>query len=144
VPTAWIDHVLPLSLSQPADVKRVMFARIELVTDDQQKLLDKLATTAPSDPRWLDKIPTDIADRFFAGRMTEITDLGVEIPADYRTYLELGRFRNALVTAEERRRPSQNLSRFINTYGLEPFRLPARPSTPTARDGSPRQSPGGQ
>ncbi len=132
VPREWTDHVLPLSLSEPADVERVMMARIELITDDQKALLAEMAKTAPSNGKWLEGIkPGDAAKRFYAGR-ANFGDLGVAIPADYQTYLDLGRFRNALVVAEERRRPNENLTKFINTYGLQPFRASSRPATNVA------------
>jgi hypothetical protein len=132
VPRAWTDRVLPLSISTPADIQRVMVARIELITEDQQKTLAELKKTKPSDGRWLANIPKGpAADKFFAGR-ADFGDLGVTIPADFQMYLNLGRFRNALVTAEERRQPTANLSNFIDTYGLQPFRLPEPPRTPIA------------
>jgi hypothetical protein len=125
VPRAWTDHVLPLSLSTPAQIERVMMARVELITAEQHELLAQIGRTTPSDGKWLEKIqPGESANRFFEGR-ENFGDLGVEIPADYQTYLALGRFRNALVVAEEQRRPTANLTRFINTYGLEPFRSKA-------------------
>lgn len=126
VPREWTDHVLPLSLSEPAKVERVMMGRIELISAEQHKLLDRMAKTPPSDGSWMAKIkPGPAADKFYAGR-ERFGDLGVAIPADYQTYLELGRFRNALVVAEERRRPNANLTRFIDTYGLHPFRAPSQ------------------
>jgi hypothetical protein len=39
-------------------------------------------------------------------------------------YLALGRFRNALVLAEVRERPTENLRKFISTYQLRPFEVP--------------------
>lgn len=126
VPRAWTDAVLSLSISEPAKIERVMMARIELITGEQKELLARMAKTAPSDGAWLDKIqPGEAANRFYAGR-ANFGDLGVPIPDDYQTYLDLGRFRNALVVAEERRRPNANLTKFIDTYGLQPFRAPRR------------------
>lgn len=124
VPEAWTDYYLPLSLSRDADVERVMVARIELITKTQRNLLARLAATAPSDGRWLEQIPkTPAKTRFLAGR-SDFGDLGVAIPPDYQMYLALGRFRNALVAAEERRRPTESLRKFIDTYQLHPYRLP--------------------
>ncbi|RIK75421.1 MAG: hypothetical protein DCC68_21210 [Planctomycetota bacterium] len=126
VPREWTDHVLPLSLSTPAKIERVMMARIELITEEQHALLAEIAKTPPSDGSWLQKIkPGPAADKFYEGR-ENFGDLGIAIPADYQTYLKLGRFRNALVVAEERRRPNTYLTRFIETYGLHPFRAPSQ------------------
>lgn len=123
VPRQWTDHYLPLALSQPASVNRVMIGRLELIGDEQRALLDRVARVAPSDGSWIDKIPESAArERFLAGR-TDFGDLGVAIPPDYQIYLKLGRFRNALVAHEEHVRPSETLTRFIDTYELHPFRL---------------------
>jgi hypothetical protein len=123
VPRVWTDYYLPLSLSTSADVERVMIGRLELISDEQRALLSRLADTAPSDGSWVERIPESPArERFLAGR-TDCGDLGVKIPADYQMYLDLGRFRNALVAHEERIRPSPSLTKFINTYELHPFRI---------------------
>jgi hypothetical protein len=83
-----------------------------------------MAKTVPSDGRWLEEAKESPAlDRFLAGR-SDFGDLGVKIPPDYQMYLDLGRFRNALVAHEERVRPTETLTRFIDTYQLHPFRLP--------------------
>jgi hypothetical protein len=75
-----------------------------------------------SDGRWVEEIPTSPArERFLAGR-ADFGDLGVKIPREYELYIRLGRFRNALVTAEEARRPTPSLTRFIEAYELHPFR----------------------
>jgi hypothetical protein len=124
VPRKWTDFYLPLSISETAHVNRVMIGRIELVTERQRALLERLSATAPSDGRWIDEVrESPAAERFFAGR-SDFGDLGVKIPADYQMYLALGRFRNALVVAEERARRTDSLTEFINTYGLHPFRIP--------------------
>jgi hypothetical protein len=124
VPRLWTDYYLPISLSTSADVSRVMIGRLELVSDEQRALLDRLAAVEASDGSWVRRIPESAArERFLAGR-TDFGDLGVEIPADYQMYLALGRFRNALVAHEERVRPTPSLTKFIDAYALHPFRLP--------------------
>lgn len=129
VPQVWTDHYLPLTLSRDAvpyetRVERVMIGRLELVSDRQQALLNRLAQVAPSDGTWLEKVPESPArEKFLAGR-TDFGDLGVPIPPDYQMYLALGRFRNALVAHEERVRPTATLTQFIDTYELHPFRIP--------------------
>ena len=40
------------------------------------------------------------------------------MPADYRAYLQLGRFRNALLLDEAKRRPAGALTTFIDRYEL--------------------------
>jgi hypothetical protein len=125
VPRQWTDHYLPLSISAESRIERVMVGRLELVSDQQRELLTKLAASEITRGDWVDAIAASSArDRFIAGR-TSFEDLGVKIPADYQYYLDLGRFRNALVTHEERVRPSKSLTKFIDTYHLHQFRLPA-------------------
>ncbi|MBI3836973.1 MAG: hypothetical protein HY288_03450 [Planctomycetia bacterium] len=122
VPRVWTDFILPLAISRPADIERVMIARVELVSPQQRALLKKLSVTAVSDQQWLKQASqSPNATAFFAGR-SDFGDLGVAIPDDYRTYLELGRFRNALVLAEELSRPTPQLRQFIKAYGLSAFR----------------------
>ena len=48
-----------------------------------------------------------------------LASLNVEIPNDYRAYLSLGRFRNALILDEQHRHPSPTLAKFIEAYDLE-------------------------
>jgi hypothetical protein len=126
VPRAWTDAVLPLTVSCPTDtalcathVNRVMMGRIELISPEQRQLLRKLATSsAPLDTGWLDRLgDSPAAERFRQGR-SNFGDLGVKIPENYQTYLDLGRFRNALVLAEQRVHPTPALTEFINAYGL--------------------------
>ncbi|HET6249983.1 MAG TPA: hypothetical protein VFE47_19995 [Tepidisphaeraceae bacterium] len=123
VPRVWTDAVLPLKLSRPAQITRVMMGRLELISPEQRALLKKLSTIALSDPKWMFTIPQSASSqKFFEGR-SDFGDLGVAIPADYQTYLDLGRFRNALIVAEQKARPTQELQSFINVYGLGPYEL---------------------
>lgn len=140
VPRLWTDAVLPLHLSTAADVQRCMIGRLELISDSQRTTLDLLSKTIPSDDRWIDRIPAgDSRERFLSGR-TDFGDIEVEIPADYQYYLALGRFRNALIVHEERKRPQTSLTRFIDNYALHPFRI--APLTETDGNESPLDSGG--
>ena len=124
VPRAWTDHYLRLEISQPAQIERVMMARIELISPEQRRLLDELQAAPASSNDWvrpLYKSKSPAARKFLEGR-SDFGDLGVEIPQNYQLYLKLGRFRNALVLAEARRNPTKPLARFINTYGLHQYR----------------------
>ncbi len=118
VPREWTDDRLPLTVSVPADINRVMMGRIELVSDAQRALIDEIKNGPVASSKWMSKIPdTDAGKKFFAGR-SDFGDLGVTIPADYQRYLDLGRFRNALLRHELQQRPSESLSQFITQYGL--------------------------
>ena len=126
VPRQWTDFYLPLAISGNPQTERVMVGRIELVSDEQRDLLGKLRKSEISDGTWVEQLKSSPArDRFLAGR-SDFGNLGIPVPADYQLYLKLGRFRNALVTAEESRQPSASLTKFINTYGLHPFRVAGR------------------
>ena len=106
-----------------------MMARTELVTPRQRQLLRELATGPNADASWVDKIPASPArKRFLAGR-SDPGKLGVKVPAHFRRYLELGRFRNALLAAEESRRPTPALKAFIAAYKLEQYRIKSRVAT---------------
>ncbi len=125
VPREWTDHFLPLNISREAEIKRVMVARTELISPEQRKLLAELATGPVSDPQWIDKLPGSPALGKFREGRSEFGDLGAPIPKDFQTYLNLGRFRNALVLYEQSRRPTPELNKFIASYGLEEFQPPA-------------------
>jgi hypothetical protein len=123
VPQAWTDAVLPLKISRPAQVRRVMMGRIELISVEQRQLLKKLSMIQVSDASWIEKIQNSAnAMRFLQGR-SDFGDLGVRIPDDYQTYLDLGRFRNALVLAEQRAHQTPRLNEFINMYGLWAYQV---------------------
>ncbi|HTQ39287.1 MAG TPA: hypothetical protein VMJ32_09675 [Pirellulales bacterium] len=125
VPKGWTQHYLPLTLSQPAEITRVMMGRIELISPEQRKLLGQLGTSQISDASWVRSIPpSPAATKFFSGH-SNFGDLGVPIPADYQLYLALGRFRNALLVDEEARRPCPALEKFIANYDLAPFKVSA-------------------
>jgi hypothetical protein len=124
VPRAWTDHYLPITISKPAEITRVMVARTELISPEQRVLLDKLTSAPISDAHWIDSLmrpPYSPAVQRFLGGHSDFGDLGVAIPADYQMYLDLGRFRNALVLYEQGRRPSDSLAKFIANYSLGLF-----------------------
>lgn len=132
VPRVWTDHYLPLKLSRDAQVARVMMGRIELVTEDQRELLKKLAKGPVSDTSWINKLPKSAARTMFLAGRADFGDLGVEIPKDFQTYLDLGRFRNALVVDHAHRHPTKMLTAFINNYGLKPYMWRPAPKKPSA------------
>jgi hypothetical protein len=129
VPAAWTQHYLPLHFSRAADVTRVMVGRIELVTPHQRELLRKIATGPASKADWAEKAfdpakagPTGPGREEFYARLWDgrqsLRGLNLSMPDDYRAYLDLGRFRNALVLDEVRQHPSPSLTAFIKNYGL--------------------------
>src|SRR4029079_9357916 len=112
VPRVWTDFYLPLHVSIPSEITRVMVGRIELVSDDQKDALKQLASFSE------DKVkaealqlrtelysPAALASpanhSVFEGQRT-LDTLGISIPKSYALYLGLGRSRNALLLDEQK------------------------------------------
>ena len=129
VPPAWTDHYLPLQINLPAKVNRVMVGRVELVTPEQRSLLQQIAAFSPrviqSDAQALGKkyydelLRTQREPEAHSQVQRGLKPLAsfVSVPKTYQTYLNLGRFRNALILDEATRKPA--LTNFISTYRLE-------------------------
>jgi hypothetical protein len=134
VPRDWTDSVLPLKVisnGKPldADIKRVMVGRIELVTPGQRKSLAEIARGPASNMGWLTEelnrphprndAPNDNwYTRMNSGHIPR--DIEAKVPADYRAYIALGRFRNALVLDELTRHPTPALKSFVTAYSVAP------------------------
>lgn len=126
-----VNRLLPLRISAPCDVTRVMIGRIEIVTPKQRALLARIAA-GPAPELWqMRGVTGDPKSDFFnhpenlkhwndvlEGRAPYL-DLGLPIPEIYGAYLQLGRFRNALLLDEEKRRPTPALGEYIakNDFG---------------------------
>ncbi len=131
-PRVITDSILPLRISTPADVTRVMIGRIEIVTPRQRQLLAKIAAGPAPDPKILFPYNTDPAarDAFFKSPETmkiwnavmagkePYAALGFPVPELYTDYLQLGRFRNALLLDEQKHSPTPALAAFISNCGL--------------------------
>jgi hypothetical protein len=56
------------------------------------------------------------------------------IPKTYQTYLDLGRFRNALILEAAKARPTKGLTGFIATYRLQAYQpVETRPQLQSAK-----------
>jgi hypothetical protein len=110
LPRAWTDHVLPMKLSVHAKLVRTMVGRVEIATPRQRRLLRQIARGPASHAHWLRST-----------RIGATTQPSTE-PADYRAYRDLGRFRNALLLDELKRRPTPALQTFVDAYGLRGYR----------------------
>jgi hypothetical protein len=105
LPQAWTDSQLPLTISTPSVVTRVMVGRIELVTRRQRETLARLRSL-PLDA--YPHLPLYYYDRRVlqasnqSGRsLSQLHELaGREVPESLRLYESLGRFRDALVMHE--------------------------------------------
>ncbi len=122
VPTEWVNETLPFKISVPSQITRVMLGRIEIVTPKQREILTRIAQgplpdLEPLTKAYYDQFPRNTPERnehLFTMSLSELSsELGVEIPETYQAYLDLGRFRDALVLDEQSKRPSENLKGFI-------------------------------
>lgn len=133
VPRAWTDHYLPLEISVPAEVNRVMVGRIELITPRQRETLQEMAQFSQEqiskDWKKLHESFYGSYNRLYEAKEIEKVDRGgetlaqarIEVPATYQKYLDLGRFRNTLVLDELSRRPTEGLTDFVSSYGLHGY-----------------------
>jgi hypothetical protein len=144
VPRAWTDFYLPLQISLPADINRVMVGRIELVTPAQRNILQQLGRfSVPQIQQEVGQMWTNfygkITYNFSTNRPSQQAveqlnkkmaqvDSGqiklasfISVPKTYQTYLDLGRLRNALVLNEAKSHPTQGLTNFIASYGLQAY-----------------------
>lgn len=105
VPRSWTEAVMPMKLSVPAEITRVMVGRIELVTPRQRQLLQQIAETAVPDLtavlQQMQALKGDAARRAeynaVASGRGDSSILGVAVPASYQAFLDLGRFRTSLL-----------------------------------------------
>ena len=129
VPKHWTDAHLPLRVSAPATIERAMVGRIELVTPRHRDLLTKISAGPVSTPEWVQAAREQLGPReqdqyyredwyLHAEGNPTAKKLLASMPGDYRAYLQLGRFRNALLLDEATRRPSPALAAFIQRYEL--------------------------
>ena len=105
LPQSWTDRVLPLQVTgyKRTRVVRAMIGRIELISARQRELMRQLAKGPISNPAWFvdwrkanhPKGQSKVND-LMAGRIT-LEELGLKPPADYKAYMALGRFRDALI-----------------------------------------------
>ena len=132
-PRQWTDYYLPLHISLPAQTCRVMVGRIELVTPADRAKLQQIAASSPAEIRA--QTSQFIKDGLEHNQDLRLVDDGekplsaiVSIPEDYQTYLDLGRFRNALLLDEVKKRPTPGLAEFIDDYGLRGYQISPQPT----------------
>jgi hypothetical protein len=141
LPQQWTDVVLPLRCSLLADVSRTMVGRVELVTPRQRTLLKKIGSGAVSQTNWFyEGVDSNSSRREMLSQLWEgkarFKDLNIPVPADYQSYIDLGRFRDALILDEHTRHPFLGLGRFVEAYSLEYYtpEEQAAATTKTARN----------
>jgi hypothetical protein len=130
VPRAYTDYFLPFHASIPAEITRAMIGRLELITPKQRACVKRIAATQnPSADwyhDWAQKNP-EAWKRFQQkrqeGNLGALREQKIAIPDDYLAYLELGRFRNAIVLDELQRKPTDGLKKFVEVYDLHEARV---------------------
>lgn len=131
LPRSRIDELLPLKVSIPSDITRVMIGRIEIVTPAQRALLAKIAAGPAPDLGAMRGVTADSQSEFFRNPANmakwnavmngkaRFRELGLPMPELFTAYVDLDRFRNALLLDEQKRRPTPALAEFIRKNGFE-------------------------
>jgi hypothetical protein len=133
LPQQWTNAVLPMKCSLAADISRTMVGRIELVTPRQRSLIKKISFSKVTDHEWFYRETAKLAGgrdeltRLWEGT-ARIQDFKLAVPDDYQAYLELGRFRDALLLDELPRQARSGIGRFVNAYGLSYFETDDEPN----------------
>ncbi len=112
VPQVWTDYYLPLEISIPHEIKRVMVGRLELLNPRQRASLDKIAKL-PHARDGIEKVNKAFFDYLEKNKGKvqgkELTDwwltpmeqyamrLNTPLPESFKLFLDLGRFRDALI-----------------------------------------------
>ena len=116
-----------------------MVGRIELVTPRQRALLKDIGTGKVSKTNWIYEKLEGRSDRnelfseLWEGK-ARFEDLAISLPPDYQSYVDLGRFRNALILDERTRNPASGIGRFADAYRLDYYTPEeSQPETETAR-----------
>lgn len=126
LPRDWTDRVLPMEVSRTSKIERVMVGRIELINQRHRRLLEQINQATITDPSWFSKrlyefesAETSQIFNSLADGSKQVTDFDFEVPADFRTYLKLGRFREALVAEAAKAETATGLLRFAHNYRIQ-------------------------
>ena len=121
LPREWTDNHLPLEISTPAQITRVMVGRIELVSPEQRQALQRLYAMTEL-PQPLYSTDPGVMTTWAQGGKTH-ADLyratNRPVPEALQIYESLGRFRDALLAHDVRRdyRAQRIISRFSACSG---------------------------
>lgn len=103
-----------------------MVGRIELVTPEHRQLMQRISEVHNPDLSWFyaarerQSVGEQALKSVWEGK-ARLKDVSVAVPVDYRSYVELGRFRNALILDELNRNPGSALSAFADEYRIGYF-----------------------
>ena len=125
VPSEWVEKILPVKVSVSADITRVMVGRVELINPRHQIALSEMKRDSAEDiAGFIKKSTADVKDwtlyQDVASGKKPLTALGANVPPIYKSYLRLGRFRDAMLLEENARHPAPALEAFIreNQIGM--------------------------
>jgi len=126
LPREWTDEVLPMEVSQPAQIERVMIGRIEMLNNRQRELLSIINHGPTSNPDWfwlkiksqdqLDTLDAELGE--VANGTREASEVSLKVPADYAAYLQLGRFRDSIVANASTATGNEQIRKFTVNYRL--------------------------
>ncbi len=125
LPHSWTDAHLPLAISVPADITRVMLGRVEIVSSHQRQALRRLLALPEAA---FDLQPIYHESEAVRRRLDDGTShadfyrmLGREVPEALQLYDSLGRFRDALLAHEWRtgtdEAQRQRIERIVALFG---------------------------
>lgn len=103
-----------------------MVGRIELVTPEHRQLMQRISAERSPDLSWFydaherQSLDGQALQSVWEGKV-RLKNVSVAVPADYRAYIELGRFRNALILDELHRNAGSALSAFAREYRISYF-----------------------
>jgi hypothetical protein len=142
LPQSWTDYHLPLSISTPANVTRVMMGRVELISSTQRAALQRLHSLPDQSfqivPLYYDREPDAVSPtlkeagerqnrvlrEMHSGKTThaELYEMiHREVPEALKLYDSLGRFRDALLAQQWRTDPDparrSRIRKIIGTFG---------------------------
>jgi hypothetical protein len=126
LPREWTDTHLPLSISTPAAVTRVMVGRVELVSAHQRAMLARLQSlpeaSIPAVPLYVQDRSVIVDGLRTKGPLSKLyRKSGREVPQSLQAYESLGRFRDALLAHEWKLASDGNerarLRRIMDAYG---------------------------
>jgi hypothetical protein len=138
LPRGWTDAHLPLSISTPADVTRVMVGRVELVSAHQRAMLAKLQAlpeaSIPAVPLYVQDRSVIVDGLATKGPLSRLyRKSGRDVPKSLQAYESLGRFRDALLAHEWKRAADGNqrarLRRVLDSYSACVWNLTPEPLT---------------
>ena len=121
VPREWTEFRLPMEVSVPAEIKRAMIGRIELVTPAQRSLMSELAKAV------IPRVPHTESGITYTNF--------VPSAAVKAAYQDLGRFRSALLLNELALHPTESLKALaqVNRLSLLTLAPPAAAAPEPAR-----------